>query len=197
MDVSLFYKLNNLVGGGGFFDDLVIFLASPLAYLSVFAIIFVFIFPSYFTSFNREFSLRVGIIIGFIAAFFGRYVVKSFIVPFYNTPRPFEVLEEVNRLISHSGMESFPSGHAVFFFALSTALVLYNKKLGVFLFTSSVLMSLARVTAGLHWPSDVLAGASLGIIIGVAFYSVSALYVFSKLRIEEKVKIIKRRKDRS
>ncbi len=191
MDTLIFHRLNSLVGTQGIFNDVVIFFASPFAYLLMFVVVFAFIFPGYFTSVIREKKLRIGILIGVVSAFLGRYVVKTLIVHFYNSPRPFDVLDGVNQIVMQSSMESFPSGHAIFFFTLSTVLVLYNKRLGVFLFVSSVLISTARVMAGIHWPSDVLAGASLGIITGLIFYSVLVLYAFSKLKIEEKIKLRK------
>jgi undecaprenyl-diphosphatase len=78
--------------------------------------------------------------------------------------------------LSHSVSSSFPSGHAAFFFALSTVLLLYNKKFyprpkfwwgaGLFFFLASFLISIARVFVGIHWPSDILAGAAIGIFSG-------------------------------
>jgi undecaprenyl-diphosphatase len=59
-----------------------------------------------------------------------------------------------------------PSGHATLFFALSAVIYFYNKKLGIFCFISSTLIVLARVFGGIHWPSDVLAGAIIGILSG-------------------------------
>src|SRR3989344_1192804 len=62
---------------------------------------------------------------------------------------------------------AFPSGHASFYFALSTIIYGYNKKAGILFFIGSFLIVLARVFVGLHWPSDILAGAILGIIMGI------------------------------
>jgi len=79
-------------------------------------------------------------------------------------------LTSVHKLISVSAVEnlqSFPSGHAIFFFALSTVIYSFNKKLGIFFLAFSTLMSIARIFVGVHWPSDILAGAILGTIIGV------------------------------
>jgi len=79
--------------------------------------------------------------------------------------------EIVNQLISYDGARSsFPSGHASFFFALATVIYLYNKKLGAWFLAAAALISLARVYVGVHYPSDVLAGAIIGILVGWPVY---------------------------
>jgi len=62
--------------------------------------------------------------------------------------------------------QSFPSGHALFFFAAATAIWHYDKKLGYAFFFAAALISSARIFVGVHWPSDVIAGAALGILTG-------------------------------
>ncbi|MCX6719619.1 MAG: phosphatase PAP2 family protein, partial [Candidatus Staskawiczbacteria bacterium] len=59
-------------------------------------------------------------------------------------------------------------GHASFYFALSTIVYYYNKKLGIFFYVCSIFIVLSRIFAGVHWPSDILAGAILGVLIGWA-----------------------------
>jgi undecaprenyl-diphosphatase len=60
---------------------------------------------------------------------------------------------------------SFPSDHAVVFFAIATAIWLYNRWLGLFAAAwVTIFACLPRVFVGYHYPSDVLAGAIVGII---------------------------------
>lgn len=62
---------------------------------------------------------------------------------------------------------SFPSDHAVLFFALSMGVLLVSRKLGLFLFAYSIFfVCLPRVFLGIHYPSDILAGALLGCTLG-------------------------------
>src|SRR3989344_3067106 len=65
---------------------------------------------------------------------------------------------------------SFPSGHATFFSALAMALYFYHKRLGLLYAFGALLIGLARVMAGIHWPIDILAGYILGGIIGFIAY---------------------------
>ena len=72
---------------------------------------------------------------------------------------------------------SFPSGHATFFFAMATAIYLYNKKWGIWFFVGAILISIGRVIAGLHYPSDILGGAIIGAFVAyVTFYVAQKLY---------------------
>lgn len=65
------------------------------------------------------------------------------------------------------GWSSFPSDHAVLFFALATGLMFISKKIGVFaLIYSLLIIGLPRVYLGLHYPTDILVGAVIGIGIG-------------------------------
>jgi len=61
---------------------------------------------------------------------------------------------------------SFPSDHAILVFSLSTAIWSFNRKLGVFCFLwSTFLVGFPRIYLGIHYFSDVLAGAALGFLI--------------------------------
>lgn len=61
---------------------------------------------------------------------------------------------------------SFPSDHAALFFSLSTTIFFINRRLGIISFVYTLLfISLPRIYLGLHYPSDILAGGLLGILI--------------------------------
>lgn len=56
---------------------------------------------------------------------------------------------------------SFPSGHAWNSFAIATVLTLFSRRWGWLAFLPAFSVGIARVHAGLHWPTDVLASAIL------------------------------------
>ena len=66
-------------------------------------------------------------------------------------------------------LSSFPSDHAVLFFALATGLWFISRRVGVFAFAYAVVcIALPRLYLGIHYPSDILAGALIGIAVAVA-----------------------------
>lgn len=68
------------------------------------------------------------------------------------------------------GWSSMPSDHAAFFFALSVGLIMLNRKAGIVAgFLSLFVICLPRIYFGWHWPSDIVAGAALGILMMVLF----------------------------
>ncbi len=118
------------------------------------------------------------VIVSLFAACVARWVVKTAILLVYHRPRPFALLQGVHQYISTSPSESFqsfPSGHTIFFFALATSLFMFNKKLGWWFFAAAFVMGVARVMAGIHWPTDILGGAILGILVGWVVYKIYAL----------------------
>ncbi len=63
------------------------------------------------------------------------------------------------------GWSSFPSDHAVLYFAICTAIWFVERRLGFVAFVwTAVVIGFGRVYAGAHYPTDIAAGALLGIL---------------------------------
>lgn len=93
--------------------------------------------------------------------------------PLVQRTRPWLVVEGLTALVAEHDMNSFPSGHTSAALATATACwgMLPRKGRGVIL-TLAVLMGLSRLYVGVHYPSDVLAGALVGIFCGSLGYLV-------------------------
>lgn len=157
MDYFLFQQINQFAGQFLWLDVLGIYFAEYFEYVLIFCLA-LFLLKNW----KKYWAM---VIQGLGAAIFARFGVVELIRFFWQKPRPF-VENQVNLLLDKIDQAAFPSGHAAFFFALSTIVYFYNKKTGIGFFIASILISVSRVFVGVHWPSDILAGALVGILCG-------------------------------
>ncbi len=78
-------------------------------------------------------------------------------------PRPFVLLDIVARIEPPFTEYSLPSSHSAVAFAIASGLTLAHPSLGAVALVLACLIALARVAVGVHYITDVLAGAALGI----------------------------------
>lgn len=86
--------------------------------------------------------------------------------PFVARPRPCDVDTAVRLLIPRPEGFSFPSGHTGASFAAAAALFFEKKGMGTAAFILAALIGFSRIYLYVHYPTDVLAGALLGIMLG-------------------------------
>lgn len=166
MDLALFRFFNSFVGHG--FDGVIVALASYLQY----ALIALFIGASLWPT--RKYALLIS---GLGAAFIARFGVKTLIITFVERARPYAALPDAHAVISQDAgeqLQSLPSGHAIFFFALAMVAYRSDVRLGRWLFAGATIMGIARVVGAAHWPFDILVGAFLGILVGYIATIISA-----------------------
>ncbi len=84
--------------------------------------------------------------------------------------RPCSALEGVRLLVGCGGAYSMPSGHATNISAAMVFLALRYRKGAPFFLIFAVMVAYSRVYVGVHYPSDIVAGALLGTAIAF-FYS--------------------------
>jgi undecaprenyl-diphosphatase len=61
---------------------------------------------------------------------------------------------------------SFPSGHTLTAFAIATSVSVVYPQLAIVLFSCAALIAISRVVLGMHFVSDVVAGALMGTALG-------------------------------
>jgi undecaprenyl-diphosphatase len=89
------------------------------------------------------------------------YRQRPLLNPGVNFTIPFGVQNEEWHTVT-----SFPSDHAAMFFCLAATLWIVSRRLGIIAMCHALLVvSLPRVYLGFHYPTDILAGALIGIVI--------------------------------
>ena len=88
--------------------------------------------------------------------------------PLVSRVRPFALNPAVQLITAPPGDASFPSGHTAAAAAACTPLFLQKSRLRWPACTLAVLMALSRLYLYMHYPTDVLGGAGIGILAGLA-----------------------------
>lgn len=103
---------------------------------------------------------------------FGTCVLKEI----FQRQRPFIQLG-LTPFITPPSSFSFPSGHSLSSFIAATCIFYYNKKWGIFAYILASLIAISRIILIVHYPSDVIIGSILGVIIALIF-----IMIFKKFK---------------
>jgi undecaprenyl-diphosphatase len=90
--------------------------------------------------------------------------------------RPCNQFPDIKMLIAKPLSYSCPSGHSGSSFAATTVLFFYDKKKGYFALILSLLIVFSRVFLFVHYPTDCIFGAALGILFGL-----TTVYVYKRV----------------
>lgn len=93
----------------------------------------------------------------------GNLILKNIIA----RPRPCDIDTTVALLLSRPHGYSFPSGHSINSMVAAVALFLNNKKIGIPAVIIATLIGFSRMYLFVHFPTDVLAGFVIAILVAI------------------------------
>ena len=141
--LTMFFRIVTLLGEGGIF------------WIAV-AVILLFFKKTRRSGICISASLLIGVIVG-------NGIIKNVVA----RPRPYDAIAGIESVVSHLSDYSFPSGHSLCCFEAATALAMNRTKWAIPAYVGAVLVAVSRLFLFVHYPTDVICGALLGVLFGV------------------------------
>ena len=141
--LTMFFRIVTLLGEGGIF------------WIAV-AVILLFFIKTRRSGICIGASLLIGVIVG-------NGIIKNVVA----RPRPYDAIAGIESVVSHLSDYSFPSGHSLCCFEAATALAMNRTKWAIPAYVGAVLVAVSRLFLFVHYPTDVICGALLGVLFGV------------------------------
>lgn len=163
--------------GAGWIDSITIFISSNTL-LGIAGIIITAYFFIYDKKNGKRIAVAAAIAVGLHFLFseiFFKYILPEFglfrLRPYLAHP------DEIIGLGKLNESSSFPSSHMAYTLSLLIVYVYFYRKYLLPVAAFAIFMAFARMHNGMHYPSDVLAGALFGIIYGIIALKISKKYV--------------------
>jgi undecaprenyl-diphosphatase len=188
-DLRIEHWLNHFVGYCPRFDKAVLYCDSTNLTTSA-AIVFL-VWLAVFDA-RRPGQLRNRHEMVFASAFFAMLAalaarVIAFVLPFRARPIATPTLAfnpPAGGSMALIRWSAFPSDHAAFLFGLAVSLLMVSRRIGwVAVSWTLIFVCFARLYLGVHWPTDILAGAAIGVTF-VQLARVPSVRAFTRRNIE-------------
>jgi undecaprenyl-diphosphatase len=167
VDWSVLHALNNFMFHHDGVEDPLLFYvnASEALFVATLALVFLAAHGARFFAWRRASMAAV------LSAGLGLLAAKV-ISELVDRARPFVADPGgVHLFAGHAADPGFPSDHATAAFAIAVAILLRKRGWGIVALAAATVLSLGRVALGVHYPSDVLAGAALGSAAALALWA--------------------------
>jgi len=161
LNLDLFHFLHDFAGQNVYLDAIIIFFAKYYILFLIVLSVYVIYHDYRFHSKKRASFYSLKVFFTLLSTSLLTFSFRSI----YHHDRPFVTLSIPHLLFEPT--YSFPSGHTIFAFGLATAIYFSHKRFAYVLFGSGLLIGLARIMAGVHYPFDIFGGIMLGILTGV------------------------------
>ena len=172
IDQEIFVLINERVGLYIWLDNMASLIVSDYLIPVSFSLLLLSLWMGWKDD-NMRYRNQLGVLLSIFGVITANAIVKLMNLIFFR-PRPFDALA-VTLLFYMPTDSSFPSNPTAVAFALATGLFNINKTLGTLMYLLSILYGFSRVYAGVCYPTDIIAGMSIGILSVVA---VKILFVY-------------------
>lgn len=117
------------------------------------------------TIFKKTRRTGIAVLISYFGVLlFGQLILKHLI----SRARPCQIDLNFPLLLERPTSSSFPSTHAAWAFGTATAIFMKYRKVGIACFVFAALIAFSRLYLFMHFPTDVLFGVIMGVVLGIA-----------------------------
>ena len=155
LNEQLFLAINHLAHQNAVLDAFMVFSAQYIPLILALTLIGAWFWPR-----ARRAAFRAAV------SGAGALILAPLVGLLYSQARPF-ALGLGTQLIHHVADNGFPSDHTAVSFGVAVSLLLSGDVLGPYAFVLALLVGFARIFVGVHFPTDVLAGAALGTLVAL------------------------------
>ncbi|HEY4097623.1 MAG TPA: phosphatase PAP2 family protein [Baekduia sp.] len=166
MDLTLLHHANDFFARhDGLEDPLVAYAnASEILFLGLLIAAFVVVGGA------RKAAVRRAVVAAGLSAGLG-LAVAAVVSRLVDRPRPFVAHPgSIHLFAQHAADPGFPSDHTTAAFAIAVALLLRSRRWGLVALAAATILAVTRVAMGIHYPTDVLAGAAIGTLAALTLH---------------------------
>lgn len=130
---------------------------------------------------------RIAVLVLILSIALADMVSHEVIKPLFGRLRPCVALEGVRMLMGKKTSLSFPSNHAANITAAAVVISYYYRRVTGLMVAMALMIGFSRIYVGVHYPSDVAAGALLGgaVAAGILFAVIQAGRKWKYLHLKE------------